>query len=134
MTLSSNQPVDPILALCVQALLGKKPVDPVVLDLRELTSVADAFVICHGLSSRQVTAIGESVQRSLKKKGVRPLSVEGLKDGHWVLLDYGHVIVHVFYESTRSLYDLEGLWADAGRMDIAILSGFDAGGNGVSNE
>ena len=56
------------------------------------------------------------IQMFLKKQNIRPLSVEGAKDGHWVLLDYGHVIIHIFYESMRRFYDLEGLWVDAKRI------------------
>ena len=107
---------DPSLDLYVKAALGRKALGLVVLDVRELTSVADAFIICSGSSNRQVTAIAEFIQIELKKAGIKPLSVEGKKEGHWVLLDYGHVIIHVFYESVRNFYDLEGLWVDAKRI------------------
>ena len=100
----------------VKAALGRKARHPVLLDVRHLTSLADAFLICHGTSSRQVSAIAEHIQRDLKKQGVKALSVDGLKDGHWVLMDYGHVVIHVFYENTRRFYDLEGLWSDARRI------------------
>ncbi|HSO18487.1 MAG TPA: ribosome silencing factor [Desulfosarcina sp.] len=105
----------------VKSALGKKARDPVLLDVRHLTSLADAFLICHGTSNRQVTAIAEHIQRDLKKQGIKALSVDGLKEGHWVLMDYGHVVVHVFYESTRSFYDLEGLWSDARRIRTSSL-------------
>lgn len=104
------------LDMYVQAALGKKAFDLVVLDLRELSSIADAFIICSGRSNRQVSAIGEFIRTKLKEQGVAPLSVEGLKEGHWVLLDYGHVIIHVFYEPVRNFYDLEGLWSDAKKI------------------
>lgn len=97
----------------VRAVLARKALHPVVLDVRNLTSVADAFIICSGQSNRQVTAIAETVQKELKKQKILPLSVEGAGEGHWVLLDYGHVIIHVFYEPIREFYDLEGLWMDA---------------------
>ena len=90
--------------------------DLVVLDVRELTSVSDIFIICGGRSNRQVSAIAEHIQVNLKKHAIKPLSVEGKKEGHWVLLDYGHVIIHVFYEPVRTFYDLEGLWIDAKRI------------------
>ena len=67
------------------------------------------------------TAIAEFIQERLKKQGHKLLSVEGKKEGHWILLDYGHVIIHVFYDPIRSFYDLEGLWADAARLDVAAL-------------
>ena len=112
---------DPSLDLYVKAALGRKALGLVVLDVRELTSVADAFIICSGSSNRQVTAIAEFIQTELKKAGIKPLSVEGKKEGHWVLLDYGHVIIHVFYESVRNFYDLEGLWVDAKRIKTKSL-------------
>ncbi|MBW2608571.1 MAG: ribosome silencing factor, partial [Deltaproteobacteria bacterium] len=109
------------LDLYVKAALGRKALGLVVLDVRDLTSVADAFIICSGSSNRQVTAIAEFIQKELKKVGIKPLSVEGKKEGHWVLLDYGHVIIHVFYESVRNFYDLEGLWVDAKRIKTKSL-------------
>ena len=112
---------DPSLDLYVKAALGRKALGLVVLDVRDLTSVADAFIICSGRSNRQVTAIAEFIQTELKKVGIKPLSVEGKKEGHWVLLDYGHVIIHVFYESVRNFYDLEGLWVDAKRIKTKSL-------------
>ena len=112
---------DPSLDLYVKAALGRKTLGLVVLDVRELTSVADAFIICSGRSNRQVTAIAEFIQAELKKAGIKPLSVEGKKEGHWVLLDYGHVVIHVFYESVRNFYDLEGLWVDAKRIKTKSL-------------
>ena len=112
---------DPSLDLYVKAALGRKAFDLVVLDVRVLTSVADAFIICSGRSNRQVTAIAEFIQTELKKAGKKPLNVEGKKEGLWVLLDYGHVIIHVFYESVRHFYDLEGLWMDAKRIKTKSL-------------
>jgi ribosome-associated protein len=105
----------------IQAALGKKAEDIVLLDVRELTTIADAFLICSGRSHRQVTAIAEHILRDLKKKGIRPLSTDGLQEGHWVLLDYGHMIIHVFYDSVRRFYDLEGLWSDAKRIQTQSL-------------
>ena len=109
---------DPALASYIKAILGRKALGLTVLDVRKLTSLADVFMICSGRSNRQVTAISEHIQRDLKNQGIKPLSVEGMREGHWVLLDYGHVIIHVFYEPVRSFYDLEGLWTDAGRIDV----------------
>jgi len=107
---------DASLDFFVNAALGRKAFDLVVLDLRKLTSIADYFIICSGQSSRQVTAIAEFIHFTLKKQGIKPLCIEGLQEGHWVVLDYGHVIIHVFYESVRAFYDLEGLWSDADRI------------------
>jgi len=113
--------LDPSLDYYVKAALGRKAFDLVILDVRNLTSIADAFIICSGRSNRQVAAIAALIQVELKKHGIRPLSVEGKKEGHWVLLDYGHVIMHVFYEPVRSFYDLEGLWIDAKRIKTPSL-------------
>ena len=104
------------LDLYVQAALSRKAEGLVVLDVRGLTSIADAFVICSGRSNRQASAIAENIQKFLRERNIRPLHVEGAKEGHWVLMDYGDVIIHVFYEATRFFYDLEGLWADARRI------------------
>lgn len=111
----------PQLDLYIQAALGKKAEAVVVLDVHDLTSIGDVFIICHGRSNRQVSAIADHIQRYLKQHGIRPLSVEGRKEGLWVLMDYGNVIIHVFYEETRSFYDLEGLWVDAKRMTTPSL-------------
>lgn len=108
--------VDPALDLYVKAVLDKKALNVVALDVHDLTSIADVFIICSGRSNRQVNAISESIQSELKKHKIKPLSVEGTRDGHWMLLDYGHVIIHVFYEPVREFYDLEGLWIDAQRL------------------
>ena len=116
MTETSDPPLDASLDLYVRAALGKKALDLVILDVRQLTSITDAFIICSGRSNRQVTAIAEYIQTSLKKKDIKPLSVEGKREGHWVLLDYGHVIIHIFYEPVRDFYDLESLWNDAEKI------------------
>jgi len=103
----------------VKAVLGMKALDVVVLDVRGLASFADTFIICSGRSHRQVSAIGEFVEKELKRKGMKPLGVEGLRQGHWVLMDYGDVVIHVFYEPIRTFFDLEGLWSDARRIEIS---------------
>lgn len=114
--------LDPSLDLYVKAVLGKKASRVVALDVRELSSVADVFLICSGRSNRQVSAIADFVKVDLKKHGIKPMSVEGMKEGHWVLLDYGHVIIHIFYEPVRNIYDLEGLWIDAKRIKTKSMS------------
>ena len=111
----------------VRAVREKKSMGVVALDVRKLTSVADAFILCSGRSNRQVSAIAEHVRTALRAGGLRPLHVEGEKEGHWVLLDYGHVVVHVFYEPVRNFYDLESLWSDAPRIDLDTLPGESEG-------
>lgn len=102
----------------VRAALGRKAGDMVILDLRGVCDVADAFVICSGRSNRQVSAIAEHIERELRTAGIRPLGVEGANEGQWALLDYGDVVIHVFYEPVRQFYDLEGLWSDADRIPV----------------
>ena len=121
MTNTPGTTPDPTLDLYINAVMGKKAMDLVVLDVQELTSFSDIFIICSGRSNRQVSAIAEHIHVNLKKHAIKPLSVEGKKEGHWVLLDYGHIIIHVFYEPVRAFYDLEGLWIDAKRIEIESL-------------
>jgi ribosome-associated protein len=116
-----TEKTDPSLDLYIKAVQGKKATDVVALDVADLTSYADVFIICSGRSNRQVSAIADFIKTDLKKHKIKPLSVEGTKDGHWVLLDYGHVIIHVFYEPVREFYDLEGLWSDAKRIKTPSL-------------
>ena len=116
---------DPRQDLFIKAVLGKKALDVVMLDVDGLTSLADTFIICSGRSNRQVTAIAEFIRTDLKKKGIKPLSIEGLKEGHWVLMDYGNVVIHVFYDPVRRFYDLEGLWADAPRVTTPALDAWN---------
>ena len=117
----AKQDLDQRIDLYVLAVLGKKAADVVVLDVRELTSVADIFIICSALSNRQASAISDFVERYLKNFGINPLSVEGKNEGLWVLLDYGDVVIHVFYETVRKFYNLEGLWSDAKRMTTGSM-------------
>jgi ribosome-associated protein len=109
------------LDLYIKAASEKKAQNLVVLDVANLTSIADVFIICSGRSNRQVNAIADAIVVNLKKHKIKPLSVEGTKVGHWVLLDYGHVIIHVFYEPVREFFDLEGLWVDAKRIETPAM-------------
>ena len=109
------------LDLFIKAVTKRKALDLVVLDVHNLTSIADIFIICSGRSNRQVNAIAEATVVHLKKHKIRPISVEGTGEGHWVLLDYGDVVIHVFYEPVREFFDLEGLWVDAKRIETPAL-------------
>ncbi len=104
----------------VEAALERKAERPVVLEMRELTSFADTFVILTGRSDRQVRSIASAILEKLKAEGDPPLGVEGLDDGSWVLIDCNDAIVHVFDPETRTQYDLERLWRDAPRIDLGI--------------
>ena len=103
---------------CTRAALDHKAYDLVVLETGRLSSIADYFVICSGRSDTQVQAIADAVTAELGREGVRPLSVEGLPHAQWVLIDYGDVVVHVFYVPVREFYDLERLWARAPRAEL----------------
>ena len=108
----------------IQAVYQRKATDIVVLNIHELTTIADVLIICSGKSSRQVNAISEYVRDYLKKNHkIKPIGIEGLEEGSWVLLDYGHVIIHIFHEPIRSLYDIEGLWIDAKKIGTEELLG-----------
>ena len=113
-----NQTDRPPLAPYIEAIQGMKAFDIVILDVRRLASFADYFILCSGRSHRQVSAIAEFVEQELKTKGIRSLGIEGLREGHWILMDYGDVVIHIFHEPVRTFYDLEGLWSDAGRIDV----------------
>ena len=103
---------------CAEAALDKKAVDLVVLDVAALTSIADYLVICTGRSDRQVQAIAQAIDEHLRQHGHRPIAIEGMNRGQWVLLDYADVIVHVFYKPVREFYDLERLWEHAPRVQL----------------
>jgi ribosome-associated protein len=119
------------LEVYIQASLGRKAKDMTLLDVSRLTSVADVFLICSGKSNRQVSAIAEHIVADLKGRGIKPLSVEGMREGLWVLLDYGYIVIHVFYEPVRGVYDLEGLWADAERIPLDDIVDTSKYGYGV---
>lgn len=98
--------------------LQKNPLDPLLLDVGKICSFADFFLILSGTSTRQAQALADHMDRTLGKLGLRPRGREGGEEGHWILMDYDEVIVHIFYESTRAFYDLEGLWLDAPRVPL----------------
>ena len=102
----------------VGAALDHKAYDLVVLETAQVSSIADYFVICSGRSDTQVEAIANAIDGALRERGERPLAVEGLPHGQWVLMDYGDVVVHIFYVPVREFYDLERLWVRAPRVDL----------------
>ena len=104
--------------LCVRFALERKAYDLVVMEVGQLTSLADYFLICTGRSDTQVQAITQSVEDHLRRAGSRPLSIEGAASAQWVVIDYGDVVVHVFNEPVRDFYDLERLWARAPRVKL----------------
>ncbi len=111
-----DEETEQLLAATLDAIEDKLGATPTVLEMTELLSVVDLFVVTSGRSDRQVRTIAEEVERLSKARcGRGPVRVEGLGDARWVLLDYGDVVVHVFDEETRAYYDLEHLWSAAPR-------------------
>jgi ribosome-associated protein len=104
--------------LLTRFALDKKACDLVVLDVHELTSIADYFIVCSGRSDRQVQSIAQGLAENAVDEGFRPYAVEGIQRGHWVLMDFSDVIVHVFYEPVRGFYDLDGLWGHAPKAKL----------------
>lgn len=105
-----------LLTIAQHALEDLKAVEPVVLDVRELSSVMDWLVVASGTSSRHVKSLADNVLMKAKESGVRPLGVEGERIGEWVLVDFGDVVVHVMQPAARSFYDLERLWSVQARQ------------------
>jgi ribosome-associated protein len=103
--------------VCAREASRFKALDIVVLDVSGYSSFSDYFVICTGQSGRQVQGIADNLEAGLKQQGLRPLGVEGKREGQWVLMDYGDVIIHLFYEPVRRFYDLESLWSEAAQVE-----------------
>lgn len=97
---------------------SKKATDLKVLDLTGITSFTDYFLVCTGANQRQIQAISDEIGQKLKERGEYPISVEGYKDGEWVLVDYGDFVVHIFSPRARAYYDLERLWRNAKNVAI----------------
>ena len=105
----------------MEAALEKKALEPMLLEVKEHSSYTDYILLLSGRSDRHVQAVADAVVDTLKQtRGLQPLGVEGKRDGHWTLLDFGDVVVHVFYHPVREFYDLEGLWIDAPRVPIDV--------------
>ena len=118
-TTTSKKRLTGEVAKAVRAALDKKAVDVVVLDLRHTPAFTDFFVLCSGHNQRQVKAIADAVEETLKAAKVRPAHVEGYDRAEWILMDYFSFIVHVFSPKTREFYSLERLWGDAERIDVS---------------
>jgi ribosome-associated protein len=105
-------------AKAVEAALDKKAFEIVVLDLRQTPAFTDFFVLCSGQNQRQVKAIADAIEDSLRAERVKPAHVEGYDRAEWVLMDFFTFIVHVFTPQTREFYSLERLWGDAQRIEV----------------
>jgi ribosome-associated protein len=99
--------------IAAEVCADKKAKDIVVLDVRQITSISDYFIICSTSNERQARAIAEDMRLKMRDLGKREFGVEGLTDGRWVLQDFADIVLHIFHESQREFYDIEGLWADA---------------------
>jgi len=111
-------PKEKALDICNLAL-EKKADDVVMLDMQRISSFCDYFVITSAGSFKKTRAIADHIEGSLTRKKIKPYHAEGKGDGHWILLDYGDVVVHVFYEEARDFYGLERLWGDAKQIDVS---------------
>ena len=108
-----NNEVLQIAETIIAAISDKKGKDILLLEVGELLPITDYFILASGGSTTQVRAIFDGVEGKMKEQGILPLRVEGQREGRWILLDYGDVIVHVFHEEEREFYGLERLWGDA---------------------
>lgn len=102
---------------------SKKAEDIVAIDIHGISIIADYFLIASGNSSTQVKALADELEEKLAVQGVTPRRVEGVQSATWVIMDYGDIIVHIFYRETRQFFNLERLWADGTPLDLAQLTG-----------
>lgn len=103
-----------------QALYDKKAKDIEILDISEITSIGDYFIICTCTSSTQVKACADEVEEKMIEAGIRPNHLEGYSGGNWILMDYGDIIVHIMNEETHEFYSLERLWGDAKEITVDL--------------
>jgi ribosome-associated protein len=118
----TNKEAQKMALLVAEAGLDKKAAEVEIIDVTGKVDYADYLVLMTGTSDRHVSSIAEAVDSSLAKKGYRSISVEGLPRGEWVLIDFVDVVVHVFQDRLRALYDLDGLWMDARRLNVPEAS------------
>ncbi|MCA1961944.1 MAG: ribosome silencing factor [Desulfomonile sp.] len=111
--------------ILLRAAMSKKALNPVLIRLTNLTTLADYFLIVSARSARQVSAVAEEVMKKGREHHFERLSAEGVKEGTWALLDYGDVVVHIFQRPVREFYDLEGLWIEAPREPLPSDLGQD---------
>jgi len=108
--------------LAVRTIVAHKGLEPVLLEVTKFCSFADFFILCSGGSHRHVTALAQHVEEALAQAGVKPLGVEGLEEGQWVLMDYNTVVIHIFLQPQREFYNLEDLWSEVPKTQIDIDS------------
>ena len=104
--------------MAVRTIVAHKGLEPVLLEVTKFCSFADFFILCSGGSHRHVTALAQHVEEALAQARVKPLGVEGLEEGQWVLMDYNTVVIHIFLQPQREFYHLEGLWSEVPKTQI----------------
>lgn len=109
------------LEIIIKALDSKRAEDIQLIGIKELTIVADHFIIANGTSTTQTKALADEVEFQLKQKGIEPIRTEGYQGASWIVLDYGDIVVHVFNKDMREYYNLERLWQDGEQIDISDL-------------
>ena len=109
-----------IAILCARIADDKKAEDILIFDVKNLTFIADFFVICSGLNSRQLQSIAGEIELKLHSYGIHWVGIQGYSDARWILMDYGDVIVHLFDRDMRHFYDLELLWGDAQKLSWIV--------------
>lgn len=114
----SNISQEKSLQTIIRALDSKKAEDIQLIGIKDLTIVADYFVIANGTSNTQTKALADEVEFKMKEQGIEPIRVEGYQGATWIILDYGDIVVHVFYKETRSYYNLERLWSDGEQCPV----------------
>jgi len=103
--------------ISLKAAISKKAMNISLLDLRGFSNFTDYFLIMSGSSDRHTQAIAQEILTKMKEHGYSPIGIEGFNQGHWILLDYGDLVIHIFFEPIRAYYDLEGLWIEVPRID-----------------
>lgn len=116
-----NLTPEQLVSKIVKTLDDKQAVDITAMNIKDLTTLGDYFIVASGNSNAQVKALAEEVENRLSAAGIEPRKVEGTQSALWILMDYYDVVVHIFYKETREFYSIERLWNDAPRLDIEEL-------------
>ena len=117
----STEEITPYIA----PLFDRKPKGVTAIDVRTMTSYTDVVVVVEAGSNRQATSLAQHLIKTLKGQKIQVVGAEGVKPGEWALLDYGHIIIHIFESQAKEFYDLEGLWSDAPRIDLSQFGSLD---------
>lgn len=110
------------LVAVLEGIESKKAQDLVLLDISEVSSFTDYFILCTGASERQNRAIADAVEEKAKEKDISPAHIEGYQNAEWILMDFLDFVVHIFSQASRNFYDLERLWRDGKRVDLTAIS------------